>query len=91
MSRSKRVRGENYHYSNTVSGLHKGIKDDKRLNNKLLRNKAKHVLRTSNDLEEVIIPTKLEEVMERWTYRDDGRGYWPPSDWRNKPWHYKFK
>lgn len=70
MSRSHK---HQYFYSWTCSGWNQGIHKDKMRNNRLLRAKAKHMLRTCKDYENVALPYRLEEVMERWDYNDDGR------------------
>lgn len=88
MSRSYR-RSNNY--SCTVTGLNKGIHDDKKMNNRIFRSRAKRMLATCGDYENLSLPYKLEEVMERWSYRDDGRFYWSPRDIlenSDKPWAY---
>lgn len=72
MSRSYRKFHDGYlFHSVTVSGFNKGIHKDKKDNNRRLRRKANILLRYYDD--NTIIPTRLEEVMERWSYADDGR------------------
>lgn len=76
MSRSYR---HNHHYSFTCAGFNGSIKRDKRRNNRLLRAKAKRMLRNAEDYENLSLPYRLEEVMDRWSYIDDGRYYMPLS------------
>lgn len=89
MSRSYRKshKGLVFH-SITVSGFTKGIKKDKQENNRRLRRKANILLRYYDD--NTIIPTRLEEVMERWSYADDGRTYSVVKDILeyDRPWEY---
>lgn len=74
MSRSyRKLHGGCIFHSITCSGFNRGIKRDKTENNRRLRRKASCLLKTTSDPEEVILPCKLEEVMERWSYEDDGR------------------
>lgn len=53
---------------------HESNKKDKRANNRLLRRRAAEVVR-NQDPEEMMVPQKLEEVMERYSYSDDGKVY----------------
>lgn len=88
MSRSYR---HNHHYSVTCSGFNGSLKKDKRLNNQKLRTVAKRMLRTAEDYDDLVLPYRLEEVMERWSYIDDGRYYIPLSRILNnmeKPYQY---
>lgn len=72
MSRSYRKFHDGYlFHSVTVSGFNKGIHKDKKYNNRKLRRKANILLRYYDD--NTIIPVKLDEVMERWSYIDDGK------------------
>lgn len=72
MSRSYRKFHNGYlFHSVTVAGFNKGIHKDKKDNNRRLRRKANILLRYYDD--NTIIPIRLDEVMERWSYIDDGR------------------
>lgn len=89
MSRSYRKSYEGLvFHSITVPGFNKGIKKDKQENNRRLRRKANLLLRYYDD--NTIIPTRLEEVMERWSYIDDGRTYSVVKDILDydRPWEY---
>lgn len=66
-----------HHYSFTCSGFNGSLKKDKRINNQRLRTVTRHRLRTAVDYEDLVLPERLEEVMERWDYIDDGRYYMP--------------
>lgn len=93
MSRSYRFRKEFGRHSVTVSGFNKGIHDDKKENNRRLRRKSENLLRGTSDYENLVLPYRLEEVMERWSYRDDGKTkFWTRlvSEYDN-PWRYLFK
>ena len=91
MARSKR---KHHIFSWTVAGFNRGIKKDKIRNNHLLRRHSKQILKACEDYENLILPEKLEEVMNRWDYLDDGR--WKSSlkeiyaDFDN-PWRYIYK
>lgn len=91
MSRSYRRQN---HYSITVAGFNGSLKKDKRRNNHKLRSKIRFILKASEDFDSVSFPYRLEEVMNRWDYIDDGRSY--ISDWYiqeeiENPWKYKNK
>lgn len=45
----------------------------KRENNRRLRRKAKLILTRSSDHDAMIVPQRLDEVMERFDYPDDGK------------------
>ena len=90
MSRSKR---KTFEYSITCAGFNRGIKKDKIRNNQNLRSKTKQILRICEDYDNLILPEKLEDVMERWDYRDDGRWRCNLEDifeFKN-PWRYLYK
>ena len=88
MSRSYRHK---QHYPITCAGWNGSIKKDKRLNNQKLRTVAKRILKATEDYDNMSLPYRLEEVMERWSYVDDGRHY-IPLRWileeSEKPWEY---
>ena len=87
MSRSHK---HQYFYSWTCSGWNQGIHKDKKINNRLLRNRVKHMLRTCEDYEDLALPYRLEEVMERWSYNDDGRYHYTLEEIlaHSKPYRY---
>ena len=95
MSRSYRFKRGWGQSSVTVSGFQKGIHDDKKENNRRLRRVSNHRLRNCYDFEDLVLPERLEEVMERWSYRDDGRHYINLRDiyefWSDNPWTHLFK
>ena len=68
MSRSKR---KVYAYG-WVAGC-ESIKKDKIRNNKLLRRELHQKIKKFDDEYDLILPEKLEEVMGRGDYSDDGR------------------
>ena len=69
MSRSKRRK---YYAHAWIAGV-ESIKKDKIRNNKLLRRKSNQLLKKYINGEDLILPTRQEEVMGRWDYSDDGR------------------
>lgn len=89
MARSHRkAHGGFIFHSITATGFNKGIKKDKQDNNRRLRRKANNLLKDYDD--NTVLPEKLEEVMERWSYVDDGRTRTPISDVLEyeRPWEY---
>ena len=68
MSRSKRK----VYAHGWVAGC-ESIKKDKIRNNKLLRRELHQKIKNFDDDSDLILPEKLEEVMGRWDYSDDGR------------------
>ena len=88
MSRSYR---HQHWYSVTCSGFNGSLKEDKRMNNQFLRTRAKQKLRQTEDYDNMVLPERLDEVMERWSYIDDGRMYYPLKEIlknTDKPWKY---
>ena len=74
MSRSYRKPCDGYIiHSVTVSGFNRGIHNDKKENNRRLRRKANLKIKEYSEDSNIILPIKLDEVMERWSYRDDGK------------------
>lgn len=62
----------------TCAGFNRGIHNCKKHNNRILRSKTKQQIRfheMSDSFDNMTLPEKLEEVMERWDYIDDGRSY----------------
>lgn len=89
MARShKKAHGGFIFHSITVTGFNKGIKKDKQDNNRRLRRKANNLLKDYDD--NTVLPEKLEEVMERWSYIDDGRTRTSIDDVLEyeRPWEY---
>lgn len=96
MSRSYRFLRNGWGRSSvTLGGFNRGIHDCKKYNNRLLRSKAKSRLKNCVDYDDLVLPEKLEEVMERWDYRDDGRYYINLKDiyeyWKDNPWTHLYK
>ena len=88
MSRSYR---HHRHYSITLSGFNGSLKEDKRLNNQMLRTRAKQRLKEAIDYDNMVLPERLDDVMERWSYIDDGRIYYDLNEilsFTDKPWKY---
>lgn len=74
MSRSYRKPCNGYIiHSITVSGFNRGIHNDKKENNRRLRRKTNLKIKEYAEDSNLILPIKLDEVMERWSYRDDGK------------------
>lgn len=48
---------------------------DRKRNHRMMRRAARMMLHSADDIEEVILPQKLDELMDRWDYADDGRVY----------------
>ena len=48
---------------------------DRKMNHRMMRRAARMMLHAADDIEEVILPQKLDEFMDRWDYADDGRVY----------------
>lgn len=75
MSRSKR---KTPIISNTVSGLKHGEDDDKRIANREFRRTNKAIINESmisNNLEEMILIDKLEEISNVYDFIKDGKRY----------------
>ena len=68
MSRSKRK----VYAHGWVAGC-ESIKKDKIRNNKLLRRELHQKIKKFDDESDLLLPEKLEEVMGRWDYSDDGK------------------
>lgn len=88
MSRSYR---HQRYYSVTCSGWNGSLKEDKRMNNQLLRARSKQKLKEAVDYDGMVLPERLDEVMDRWSYIDDGRMYYPFQEIiknTDKPWQY---
>lgn len=51
-------------------------KKAKRENNRRLRRIAKYKLSAASDHDAIVIPERLDEVMDRWEYPDDGKAWY---------------
>lgn len=61
-------------YISNVVGF-KSNKEDRKANWRMFRRAARMMLHSADDYERVILPRRLDEFVERWSYADDGRVY----------------
>lgn len=66
-------RKKNSYGPNSGSESNKKAKQE---NNRRLRRIAKYKLSAASDHNAIVIPERLDEVMDRWEYPDDGKAWY---------------
>ena len=60
-----------------VSGwaLSESNKEAKKVNQRMMRRASRIMLHSAQDFDALVLPRRLDEMMDRWDYPDDGKTY----------------